>query len=188
MRHLTCFLVLTAAGCLPARSYAQNPQCTLRLPQTTLAALPAPVGCQCPNGGPCSCGPDCPCGTACSCVACPGRTAVTLESLKSRAMADNKRLIVWTGTDGRTVPDCLACRDERCASVTGARPFVSVGVPSAVGLVWYQFAASVPDALLRSVRTDGTHDLLDQAAPSPYYQPAAVSFQGGSGGNCAGGH
>jgi hypothetical protein len=181
MRKLLAFALLTAAGCLPARTLAALPQCTLPLPQSTLAAVACPCPCPCGTTG-CTC----PVGQ-CQCPVCPGKDA--LAQLKERAMKENRRLVVWTGTDGHMVSECLTCRDERCESMNGIRPFVSVGVPSATGLVWHQFAASVPDALLQSVRTDGTHDLLDRAAPSPYYRPSqAMSFQGGGGGfggNCS---
>jgi hypothetical protein len=189
MRLFSAFLLLTAAGCLPGRCEAALPQSTLPLPQTTLAALPAPAACPCA----CPCGTTgvctCPAGT-CQCAACPGKDA--LGQLKERAMKDNKRLIVWTGTAGRNVTDCLACRDERFRAVSLPRPFVSVGVPSATGLIWWQFAATVPDSLLQTVRTDGTHDAAVPAVTAPAivtYQPTyamQTAFRQSFGGGCGG--
>jgi hypothetical protein len=197
MRLFSAFLILTVAGCLPGgRCEAALPQCTLpaaALPQSTLPAAAADCPCQCPCGttGVCTC----PAGT-CQCQSCPGKDA--LGQLKERAMKENKRLVVWTGTPGRNVPDCLACRDERFRAVSLPRPFVTVGVPSANGLVWWQFPGSVSDDVLQTVRTDGTTDAAAQATvqttvvpPAPTYQlayyqpsyPAAMSFQGG-GGSC----
>jgi hypothetical protein len=171
-RFLPCFLILTADGCIGGgRCLAGLPQTTLAPLQCTLPAKSAPLGHPCFECG-------CPCGEgkACTCLpgqcncrdSCPGR--VTLAGLKERAMAENKKLVVWTGTPGRNVPDCLACRDERSTSVTGAFPFVSVGVPSANGLVWWQFPATASDATLQTVRTDGTHD--GAAAQAPPLPPA----------------
>jgi hypothetical protein len=140
------------------------------------AAMPTKAPAECPCGCPCSTGAACTCPPGeCRCAACPGK--VTLAELKERAMADNKRLVVWTGTTGHAVADCLTCRDETMTAPGQVRPFVSVGVPSANGLVWWQFPASVPDAALRTVRTDGVHDLLPAATqPSPsdwrYWQTA----------------
>jgi hypothetical protein len=174
MRHLSCFLIVTVGGCIGGgRCLAQLPQTTLRLPQTTLAAaVPTKGACHCIEGGGCSCTPEtgCRCGDNCTCPACPGK-AVTLAGLKERAMAENKKLVVWTGMAGRFVPDCLTCRDERTTSATGAFPFVSVGVPSAQGLVWWQFPATTSDAALQTVRTDGTHDGAAAQAPPPAAPP-----------------
>jgi hypothetical protein len=164
-------------GCVPpGRGAEPPPQCTLRLPQTTLAALPANAqirvckncGCPCETTGNCACGK----GT-CYCSDCPGQRhgdapAVTLDGLKQRAMAENTKLVVWTGTTGHDVSGCLTCRDERTAPAGVGYPFVSVGVPSANGLVWWQFPARVPDAALRTVRTDGVHDLLPGNAAQPH--------------------
>jgi hypothetical protein len=191
MRLFSAFL--TVAGCLHGgRCDAALPQSTLGpLPQSTLAALPAPAACPCP----CSCGTTgvCTCAPGqCRCAACPGQGTATLDGLKARAMAENKRLVVWTGTPGHNIPDCLACRDERFRAVSLPRPFVSVGVPSATGLIWWQFAASVPDALLQTVRTDGTHDAAVPAVTAPAivtYQPTyamQTAFRQSFGGGCGG--
>jgi hypothetical protein len=66
MRYLLSFWFLTVGT-----AYAANPQSTLSLPPSTLAAP-----CRCPNGGPCVCNSStgCPCGA--NCVhgnACPGK-------------------------------------------------------------------------------------------------------------------
>jgi hypothetical protein len=164
-------VAICLCGCVPpGRGAEPPPQCTLRLPQTTLAAhQSAPLGhpcfecgCPCGEGKACTCQPE-----QCNCRdACPGR--VTLTSLKERAMRENTKLVVWTGTTGHDVSGCLTCRDETMTAPGQVRPFVSVGVPSATGLVWWQFPASVPDAALRTVRTDGVHELLPvKAEPSP---------------------
>jgi hypothetical protein len=110
-------VAICLCGCVPpGRGAEPPPQCTLRLPQTTLAAKVEPVGCQCPNGGPCTCdatGCDCP---GCGCAACPGKAAAAstagIAPNEDDAIASARLhrcpLVAFVNTPARSVPGAIS--------------------------------------------------------------------------------
>jgi hypothetical protein len=188
MRLFTGFLILTVASCVPpgGRVYGvEPPQCTLRLPQTTLAAKVEPVGCLCPAGGPCTCdaiGCGCP---GCGCASCPGRSTAGIarsedEAIRS-ATLHRCPLVAFVNTPARSVPGAISYAVRK----PGQGPWTwTGGAGGGVG----RSATATNDELLRAAAP------YLNAAPLPVgtpwqpatYAPQAMSFapMGGGGQAC----